>query len=265
MGLEVSGVVAALGSGVGGLVEGQEVCALVPGGGYAGYVAAPLGSVLPVPDGVDLIHAAGLPETYFTVWSNLFERGGAKDGETALVHGGTSGIGTTAIQLAKAFGLKVFVTCGSDEKCAAAHNLGADLAINYKTRDFVEAVQAAAQEGVDVVLDMVGGDYLPRNMNCLATAGRHVSIAFQRGPSADISIVDIMRKRLILTGSTLRPRSTIFKALIADSLAENVWPLFGEDALKPVTDRVFPLEQAADAHRRMEAGDHVGKIILKMR
>ncbi len=265
MGLELSGRIAALGEGVTGHAVGDAVCALVPGGGYAEYVAAPAGSVLPVPDGVGMIDAAGLPETYFTVWSNLFIRGGAKDGETVLVHGGTSGIGTTAIALCRALGVRIFVTCGSDEKCAAAVKAGADLAINYKTEDFAENVKAAAPGGVDVVLDMVGGDYVPRNLDCLGEEGRHVSIAMQRGASADVSLLTVMAKRLRLTGSFLRPRDKEFKAMIALSLKQTVWPLFAEGALSTLTDRVFPLTDAAEAHRHMEAGGHVGKIILKVR
>ncbi|MBV7256054.1 NAD(P)H-quinone oxidoreductase [Pacificimonas sp. WHA3] len=265
MGLEVSGRIAALGEGVTHFTIGDPVCALVPGGGYAEYVNAPAGSVLPVPDGIDMIDAAGLPESYFTVWSNLFERGAAKDGETVLVHGGTSGIGTTAIQLCNAFDVKVFVTAGSDGKCDAARQVGADLAINYRTEDFVERVKAAAPGGVDVVLDMVGGDYVPRNIECLGEDGRHVSIAMQRGAAAEVSILAVMAKRLRLTGSFLRPRPAAFKALVARSLHETVWPEFAAGKLSALTDRVYPLEQAADAHRRMEAGDHVGKILLKIR
>ncbi|MGB3722858.1 MAG: NAD(P)H-quinone oxidoreductase [Pacificimonas sp.] len=265
MGLEVSGKIAALGEGVTNHKVGDAVCALVPGGGYAEYVSAPAGSVLPVPEHVDLIDAAGLPETYFTVWSNLFIRAGAKDGETVLVHGGTSGIGTTAIALCKALGARIFVTCGSDEKCSAAMQVGADLAINYKTEDFVQKVKAAAPDGVDVVLDMVGGDYVPRNLECLGEEGRHVSIAVQRGPQTEVSLVTVMAKRLRLTGSFLRPRDAEFKAMVALSLKQTVWPLFAEGALSGLTDRIFPLEEAADAHRHMEAGGHVGKIILKVR
>ncbi|MEO0499075.1 MAG: NAD(P)H-quinone oxidoreductase [Pseudomonadota bacterium] len=262
MGLEVSGHIAALGEGVSDLAIGDAVCALVVGGGYAEYVAADAGAVLPVPAGMDIVDAAGLPETYFTVWSNLFERGGLKDGETALVHGGTSGIGTTAIQLAKAFGARVFVTCGSDAKCAAAREIGADLAINYKADDFVETVKGAAPGGVDVVLDMVGGDYVPRNLECLGDEGRHVTIAFQRGPKTELNLMQVMAKRLRLSGSFLRPRDPAFKALVARSLRDHVWPLFAEGALRPLTDRTYPLAEAAAAHARMEAGDHVGKIIL---
>ncbi|MBZ6377192.1 NAD(P)H-quinone oxidoreductase [Pacificimonas flava] len=261
-GLEVSGTVVRLGEGASGLSEGDKVCALVAGGGYAEYVAAPAGSCLPVPDRVSLIDAAGLPETYFTVWSNLFERAAVKDGETVLIHGGTSGIGTTATQLCRAFGIKSITTNGSDEKCAASRRAGADHTINYKSQDFVEEVKRIAPDGVDAVLDMVGGDYLPRNIDCLGTAGRHVSIAIQRGPTAELPIWKVMQKRLILTGSTLRAREPSFKALIADALHRDVWPLFAGGDLKALTDRTFPLANAADAHRHMEAGSHVGKILL---
>ena len=211
---------------------------------------------------MSLTDAAGLPETYFTVWSNLFERGGAKEGETALIHGGTSGIGTTATQLCSAFGLRSITTNGSDEKCAASLAAGANHAINYNSQDFVAEVEKLAPQGIDVVLDMVGGDYLPRNMDCLATGGRHISIAVQRGPTAEIPIWKIMQKRLVLTGSTLRARDPSFKALIADSLAKEVWPLFEDGTLRPVIDRTFPLAAAAQAHAHMESGAHVGKIIL---
>lgn len=264
LGLEVAGRVAALGPGVRTLVEGQEVCALVPGGGYAGYCTAHAGACLPVPRGWTMAEAAALPETFFTVWSNLFERGHAHEGEAVLVHGGTSGIGTAAIQLAKAFGLTVVVTCGSDEKCRAAEALGADLAVNYKTEDFVEHVNAFSG-GVDLVLDMVGGDYLARNVECLKTRGRHISIAFQRGPKGELDIVKVMRERLVLTGSTLRPRSDEFKALIADGLAREVWPLIEAGKIKPVVDKIFPLAEAGAAHEYMEAGAHIGKIVLEVR
>ena len=260
MGLEIAGEVVV---GSGRWQVGDKVCALVAGGGYADYCVAPAAQCLPIPDGLDLEDAAGLPETYFTVWSNLFDRGRAAAGETVLVHGGTSGIGVTAILLAKARGLHVIVTCGSLEKCAAAMDLGADHAINYKTQDFAhEVARITETRGVDVVLDMVGGDYIPKNLACLADDGRHVSIAFQRGPKAEVNFMDIMRKRLTLSGSMLRPRPVAFKAAIAEALEREVWPLFASGKLRAVTDKVYPLAQAADAHRRMEAGDHVGKIIL---
>jgi NADPH:quinone reductase-like Zn-dependent oxidoreductase len=207
--------------------------------------------------------AAAMPETLFTVWINLFERGFAAEGDTVLVHGGTSGIGTTAIKLGGLFGLEVLVTCGTDEKCAAAIELGAAHAINYRTTDFVDAVQRWTEgRGVAVVLDMVGGDYVPRNLACLADDGRHVSIAFQRGATAEIPIAEVMRRRLTLTGSTLRAREIAFKAMVRDEIAETVWPYVEGNRLKPVMDETFPLEQAAAAHARMEAGDHVGKIVL---
>ncbi|QXQ05141.1 NAD(P)H-quinone oxidoreductase [Sphingosinicellaceae bacterium] len=259
-GLEVAGEVLV---GSGRWNAGDKVCALLAGGGYAEFCVAPAGQCLPIPAGLDLEDAAGLPETYFTVWSNLFDRGAAKAGETVLVHGGTSGIGVTAILLAKARGLTVIVTAGSASKCAAALGIGADYAIDYKAQDFVaEVKRITGGKGVDVVLDMVGGDYIPRNLACLAEDGRHVSIAFQRGPVAEVSFMDLMRKRLTLSGSMLRPRPVAFKAAIAEALEREVWPLFATGQLKAVTDRVYPLAQAADAHRRMEAGDHFGKILL---
>ena len=264
-GLEAAGEIAALGEGAARFQLGQPVCALLAGGGYAQYVAVPEGQCLPVPLGLSLVEAASLPETYFTVWSNLFERAFADEGDTVLVHGGTSGIGVTAILLAKAFGLRVFVTCGSDEKCAAARELGADLAINYRAEDFAaSALEATGGRGVDIVLDMVGGDYLPRNIAALAENGRHVSIAFQRGPRGELDLMQVMRKRLTLSGSMLRPRSVEYKSALADSLARDVWPLFAHGKLRAVIDATFPLERAADAHRRMEAGDHVGKIVLEV-
>ena len=260
MGLEVAGEVV---TGSGRWQPGDRVCALVAGGGYADYCVAPAGQCLPIPDGLDYIAAAGLPETYFTVWSNLFERGRAVAGETVLIHGGTSGIGTTAILLAKARGLKVFVTAGSADKCAAARGLGADHAINYNAGDFVDKVAGiTGGKGVDVVLDMVGGDYVPRNLMCLGEEGRHVSIALQRGATAEINFGLVMQRRLTLTGSTLRPRPVAFKAAVAAALEREVWPLFAAGKLRAVSDKTFALADAADAHRRMEAGDHVGKIVL---
>jgi len=264
-GLEVSGEVVGLGEGVPTEALHQKVCALVAGGGYAEYVAAPWGQCLLVPEALTMVEAAALPETLFTVWSNLFERGYASEGETVLVHGGTSGIGTMAIGLARVFGLTIIVTCGSDEKCADALELGADFAINYKTMDFVDRVKEFTDDrGVNVVLDMVGGDYVARNLQCLADDGRHVSIAIQRGGDATIPIWQVMRRRLTLTGSTLRPRSVEFKSLLADEIARVVWPHVCAGELKPVIDATFPLEQAAEAHRRMEAGEHVGKIVLTL-
>jgi putative PIG3 family NAD(P)H quinone oxidoreductase len=263
LGLEISGEVVAAGEGAEQLV-GQKVCALVAGGGYAEYCIAPAGTCLPVPVGLSLVEAAAMPETLFTVWSNLFERGFAADGDTVLVHGGTSGIGTMAIALGRLFGLTTIVTCGSDSKCRRAEELGADSAINYRTQDFVEAVRELTGKGVQVVLDMVGGDYLPRNIACLADDGRHVSIAFQRGARAEIAIPEVMRRRLILTGSTLRPRSVEFKTMVADEIARTVWPYVEGGRLKPVIDSTFPLAEAGKAHARMEAGDHIGKIVLDL-
>ena len=264
-GLEVSGTVIEAGEGA-DLAIGDKVCALLAGGGYAEYALAPAGQCLPVPEGLDMVEAAALPETLFTVWHNLFQRGHVRDGETALVHGGTSGIGTMAIALGRLFGVDVVVTCGSDEKCRQAETLGAKRAINYRTQDFVAEVQALTDGGgVAVVLDMVGGDYLARNLQCLAEDGRHVSIAVQSGAKAEINIAQIMRRRLTLTGSMLRPRSVGFKTLLRDEIEREVWPLVAEGKLKPVIDKVFPLAEAAGAHRRMEGGEHVGKIVLMVR
>jgi putative PIG3 family NAD(P)H quinone oxidoreductase len=265
LGLEIAGEVVRTADGAGHLLR-QKVCALVAGGGYAEYCVAPAGTCLTVPRALTLVDAAAMPETLFTVWVNLFERGFAADGDWVLVHGGTSGIGTMAIALAGLFGLKIIVTCGSDEKCARAVDLGATAAINYKTQDFVEEVHRLTdRRGVNVVVDMVGGDYLPRNLSCLAEEGRHVSIAVQRGASAEIQIFDIMRRRLTLTGSTLRPRSIEFKTMVADEIARTVWPYAEGGRLKPIIDSVFPLRDAAAAHARMDAGDHVGKIVLEVR
>jgi putative PIG3 family NAD(P)H quinone oxidoreductase len=263
LGLEVAGqVIAANGLAEEALV-GQPVCALIPGGGYAEYAVAPAGSCLIVPEALTMVEAAAMPETLFTVWVNLFERAFVGEGDAVLLHGGTSGIGTMAIGLARLFGLHMIVTCGSDEKCARARDLGADTAINYKTQDFVAEVRSATGgKGVQAVIDMVGGDYLPRNLQCLAEEGRHVSIAVQRGATAEIPIFDIMRRRLTLTGSTLRPRSREFKQLIADELDRMVWPHVREGRLKPVIDSTFALADAAKAHARMDSGGHVGKIVL---
>ncbi|RSV43982.1 NAD(P)H-quinone oxidoreductase [Sphingomonas sp. ABOLD] len=263
LGMEIAGTVIALGESVDDSLLGKQVCALIAGGAYAEYAVAPAGQCLDVPEGLSLVEAAALPETLFTVWSNLFDRGWAQPGETVLVHGGTSGIGTMAIALAKLFGLTILVTAGSDEKCAAARKLGADLAINYKTQDFVEAVKTFTDgKGVQIVIDMVGGDYVARNLQCLAEDGRHVSIAVQGGATATIPVWDVMRRRLTLTGSTLRPRSVEFKSLLADELRRHVWPLVAEGKLRPIIDRTYPLDEAPEAHRRMEAGEHVGKIVL---
>jgi len=264
LGLEIAGQVVGVGKGAEPLA-GQAVCALVAGGGYAEYCVAPAGTCLPVPEALSLTEAAAMPETLFTVWSNLFERGFAADGDIVLVHGGTSGIGTMAIALGRLFGLTMIVTCGTDSKCRRAEEIGADSAINYKTQDFVEAVKTLTDgRGVHVVLDMVGGDYLPRNIACLADDGRHVSIASQRGANAQIAIPELMRRRLILTGSTLRPRSVEFKTMVADEIARTVWPYVEGGRLRPVIDSTFPLDRAAEAHARMESGEHVGKIVLEV-
>jgi NADPH:quinone reductase len=264
-GLEVAGEVVAVGEGAEPALVGQPVCALVAGGGYAEYVAAPAGQCLPVPEALSMAEAAAMPETLFTVWTNLFERAFATEGDTVLVHGGTSGIGTMAIGLCRLFGVRIIVTAGSAAKCRAALELGADHAIDYSSEDFVERVRAiTGGQGCQAVLDMVGGDYLPRNLQCLAEDGRHVSIAVQRGPSATIPIWDVMRRRLTLTGSTLRSRDAGWKSLVADELHRTVWPHVEAGRLRPVMDRTFPLAEAADAHRRMEAGGHVGKIVLTL-
>lgn len=262
-GLEVAGVVVAVGEGVDPVNIGSQVCALIAGGGYAQYAVAPAGQCLPKPGRLSWAEAAALPETIFTVWVNVFERAYAQPGEVLLVHGGTSGIGTTAIQLAIAFGLSPIVTCGSDEKCAAALKLGAHHAINYRTEDFVERVMEITNgRGVDVVLDMVGGEYLPRNVRCMAEDGRLSLIAVQRGAKGELDLARMLMRRLTFTGSTLRARSVEFKALVADELHNNVWPLIDRGEFTPVMDKVFPLAQAAAAHARMEAGDHIGKIVL---
>lgn len=262
-GLEIAGVVVAVGPGGDPELLGQSVCALVAGGGYAEYCVAPVGSCLPVPRGFSMEEAAALPETVFTVWHNLFERAYVREGETVLVHGGTSGIGTTAIGLCKLFGIGVIVTCGSAEKCDAARALGADLAIDYSSEDYVEAVKAfSGGKGVEVVIDMVGGDYVPRNLQCLAEDGRHVTIAFQRGAKVEIDISSLMRRRLTMTGSTLRARSAEFKALLADEIHRTLWPRLSDGGWKPAMDQSFPLAEAAAAHARMQAGAHVGKIVL---
>ena len=264
-GLEVAGTIVAVGVEVTRWRVGDTVCALVAGGGYAEYCAAPAGQCLAVPVGMSLIDAAGLPETWFTVWSNVMDRGHARPGETMLVHGGTSGIGVTAIQLGTALGLTVIVTAGNADKCAAALRLGAAQAIDYNAQDFVaEVARLTDRRGVDLVLDMVGGDYLARNLQCLADDGRHISIAFQRGPRADLDLTAVMRRRLTLTGSMLRPRPVAFKTAIAETLEGVIWPEFEAGRITPVTDMVFPLAEAADAHRRMEAGTHVGKIVLRV-
>jgi NADPH2:quinone reductase len=241
---------------------GDRVCALVAGGGYAEYVAVPGGQCLPVPDGMTMTEAAALPETLFTVWNNVFVRGRLQAGETLLVHGGASGIGTTAIQMAKARGAHVIVTAGSDDKCAACRRLGADIAINYKTQDFAQVAKESG--GADVVLDMVGGDYVAKNLDLLNEGGRHVSIAFIGGTKAEIDIVQVMRKRLTLTGSTLRPRPVAEKEALAASIRAEIWPLVANGTIKPVIFRTFPLKEAGLAHQALEKGDHIGKIVLEM-
>ncbi|MEM7689176.1 MAG: NAD(P)H-quinone oxidoreductase [Pseudomonadota bacterium] len=265
LGLEVAGEVVAVGANVPAEMLGARVAALTPGGGYSAYCTAPWQHCLSVPDDMPLKVAAALPETLFTVWHNVFERGLARDGETLLVHGGTSGIGTMAIMLAKAFDMRVITTCGDEAKCEAARGVGADLAINYREADFVEAVKDFTDgTGVDVVLDMVSGDYVPRNLQCLAEDGRHVTIAVLGGAKAELFMPMVMMRRLTLTGSTLRPRSDAFKAALADEIAANAWPLFTSGELAPVMDQTFPLAEAAAAHARMEAGEHIGKIVLEV-
>ena len=259
-GLEASGTVVAIGEGVAGLSVGDQVCALLPGGGYAEYVMTPAAHCLPVPDGLSLKEAACLPETFFTVWSNVFTRGGLKAGERFLIHGGSSGIGTTAIQLAKAFGARVFVTAGSDDKCAACIALGAEKAINYKDEDFVAVMKS--EGGADLILDMVGGDYIPRNIKTLANDGRLVQIAFLQGAVTELNFAMMMMKRLTITGSTLRPQSDLAKARIAQDLREQVWPLIEVGKVAPVMDSTFELADAMGAHTRMESSGHIGKIVL---
>ena len=265
-GLEIAGTVVALGDGVGGgLALGDEVCALVSGGGYAEYCPAPAALCLPVPKGLSLAEAAAVPETFYTVWTNVFDRGRLRPGESLLVHGGSSGIGTTAIQLAVATGARVFATAGNAEKCKACVALGAERAINYRDEDFVEAVkQATDGAGVDVVLDMVGGDYYARNIEALAVEGRLVVIAVQSGPKAELNLLHLMLRRLTVTGSTLRPRSVEQKAIIANSLRAEVWPLIEAGKVKPVMYKRFPLAQANKAHALMESGEHIGKIVLEV-
>ena len=264
-GLEVAGTVAALGPDAARWRAGDRVCALVTGGGYAQYVAAPAEQCLPLPGGLSMVEAAALPETFFTVWINVFERARLAPGETLLVHGGSSGIGVTAILLARAFGHRVFVTAGSDEKCRECEKLGAARAINYRTGDFVAAVkELTGGRGVDVILDMVGGDYVPRDLACLADDGRLCLIAFLGGSRTTLDMTDILRRRLTLTGSTLRPRPVAVKAAVATTLEQKVWPLIEAGAIRPVIYRTFALERAADAHALMESSVHVGKLVLEV-
>ena len=265
-GLEVAGVVAALGAEVRGWAIGDPICALLAGGGYAERAVAPQEQCLPIPSGLTMTQAAAIPETFFTVWTNVFQRGHLTAGETILIHGGTSGIGTTAIQLAHHFGARVFTTAGSDEKCAAAKKLGADEAFNYRTQDWVaEAKAATGGRGVDLVLDMVGGDYIGRNLDLLVVEGRLVQIAFLKSAKAELDFSVMMRKRQWITGSTLRPRTPAEKGVIARELLASVWPLLESGAVAPVIHQTFPLADAAAAHRMMEAGSHIGKLVLVAR
>lgn len=265
-GLEVAGTVAAVGAAVTDWQVGDSVCALTPGGGYAEYCLTPAPQCLPVPAGLSFIEAAALPETFFTVWSNVFDRGQLQPGETLLVHGGASGIGTTAIQLAHAFGARVFATVGSADKAAVCQQLGADVAINYHEEDFVAVVQAHTDgQGVNLILDMVGGDYTARNLRALAVEGRLVQIAFLRSPKVELNLALLMQKRLTLTGSTLRPRSVADKAQIARTLQERVWPLLALGKIKPLIQQIFPLRDAAGAHTLMEANRTIGKLVLSVR
>jgi len=261
-GLEASGEVAAIGAGVSEWAVGDKVCSLLPGGGYADYVTTPAAHALPVPKGMSLKEAACLPETFFTVWTNVFQRGGLKAGERFLVHGGSSGIGTTAIQLASAFGARVFTTVGNEDKANACRALGAERVMNYRNEDFVEVLKA--EGGANLILDMVGGEYIPRNIRALADDGRLVQIAFLTGPKVELNFAQIMARRLTLTGSTLRPQSELAKAKIADELREQVWPLLDMGRVVPVMDQEFALEDAAKAHARMEGSTHIGKIVLKV-
>jgi putative PIG3 family NAD(P)H quinone oxidoreductase len=265
IGLEIAGAVVARGEDAGEWQVGDQVCALVAGGGYAEYCAAPAPQCLPVPRSFSMVEAAALPETFFTVWTNVFERGRLQAGERILVHGGASGIGTTAILLGRAFGATVYATAGTPEKCAACERLGAERAINYRTEDFVAAVSdLTGGRGVDVVLDMVGGDYVSRNLDVLAMDGRLVQIAFLRGARAEVNLSPLMQKRIWFTGSTLRPRTVEQKGAIARALREHVWPRLDAGELRPVIHETFPLAQAAEAHAALERGGHVGKIVLTL-
>nr|MCW1952405.1 NAD(P)H-quinone oxidoreductase [Octadecabacter sp.] len=261
-GLEAAGEISAVGAGVTDWSLGDQVCALLPGGGYAEEAVTPAAHCLPVPDGLSLKQAACLPETFFTVWSNVFMRGGLKAGERFLVHGGSSGIGTTAIQLANAFGARVFTTAGSDAKCAACLDLGAEIAMNYRDVDFVDVMKA--QGGANLILDMVGGDYLPHNVRALVDDGRLVQIAFLQGPKIELNFAHLMMRRLTITGSTLRPQSDLAKAEIAAALRRHVWPLIAAGRVAPVMDQEFDLSDASKAHERMESSAHIGKIVLKV-
>ncbi len=262
-GLEIAGTVVALGDGVSRLAVGDEVCALVAGGGYAAYCAAPEPQCLAVPDGFDMVTAAAIPETFFTVWTNLFDRGRLKAGETVLIHGGSGGIGSAAIMVANAMGARVFTTARTEEKCAVCRDIGAERAINYTDEDFVEVIEEATDgAGVDLILDIVGGDYTVRNLTALAMEGRLVQVAVQGGAKPEVPLFVIMQKRITLTGSTLRARSVAEKGAIADALRENVWPLFEAGKIRPLVHTTFPLASAADAHVLMESSAHIGNIVL---
>ena len=262
-GLEVAGEIVALGAGVKSFALKDPVCALVHGGGYAEYCTAPALTALPVPKGLSPVEAASLPETFFTVWGNVYDRAKLAPGESLLVQGGSSGIGVTAIQMAKATGNRVFATAGSDEKCAACVRLGAEKAINYRTQDFLAEIKAATGgKGVNVILDMVGGDYVPKELKCLADDGRLVFIAFLRGAKTELDINELMRRRLTVTGSTLRPRTVEFKGYLAKNLREKIWPLVEAGRIRPEIFRTFSLDHASDAHRLMESSQHIGKIVL---
>ena len=265
LGLEVSGKIEAVAPDAYGVSVGDEVCALLAGGGYAQYCTAPASSCLPIPKSLNIIEAGAVPETFFTVWTNVFMRGNLKEGERILVHGGTSGIGTTAIQLAAAIGARVCATAGSKEKCDATIELGADYAINYREFDFVEEIKTwTSGQGVDVILDIVGGAYVPKNIKCLASEGRLVIIATQGGLKAEINVLPIMLKRLTVTGSTLRSRTVSEKSKIAEELKKHAWPLLDSGEVKPIIDSIFPMAQVREAHRRLESGSHIGKVLLQM-
>ena len=264
-GLEIAGTIVALGNAVSGLKLGDQVCALVSGGGYAQYCPVPAVQCLPIPKGLSLVEAASLPESFFTVWSNLLDRGHLQKGETLLIHGGTSGIGVSGIQIAKALGATVYVTAGSAEKCAASEALGAKKAVNYQQEDFVEVLkEETGGKGIDVILDIVGGDYIPRNISLLAKEGRLINIAYQKGAKMEVNFLPVMLKRLTITGSTLRIRETEYKGTIAQGLKKNVWPLLEEGSIKPQVYATFPFRDARSAHELMESSAHIGKIVLTM-
>jgi NADPH2:quinone reductase len=264
-GMEIAGEIVSLGSNVSGLAVGDKICSLLPGGGYAAYAVAAAPLCMPIPQGMSMVEAAAIPETFMTVWTNLFERGRCKAGDTVLVHGGTSGIGTTAIQLANVLGAKVYATAGSEDKARACEKLGAVRGIDYRKEDFVEVIRAATQGyGIDVTLDMVAGSYVPRNIDIAAVEGRIVTISTLGGTKAELNMVPVMMKRLTLTGSTLRARTVAHKAAVADAMRQNVWPLIAAGKVKPVIFKTFPLAEASEAHRLMETSNHIGKIVLTM-